>query len=435
MTSSSIRSGSANTYDTAVRNISMRQNALSTLQENLTSGKKIVRASDDPTGAASAERALTRISRIAADQRALESQRNAIAMAEGTLGDITESLQEFRELVVSAGNGTFSAAERLSVAGQLSGLRDQILNLANRKDTNGLPLFSGLGSALTPFTGPQATAPDYTFQGLPGQSSTSDVAIPSTLDGDNAFMLQLGRDQAFNVKTSALLPGAFPRQFPLGTSAVTITNPNLVTSDSYSITINNVTVGPLVGTGVATYTITGSPSGYTETTNSAPFNSSLPISLPIPDPNGLTVPGGITPIGMPGLSLSITGDIRIGDTFQFKSEPSVFSVLDSAIRDVSNAQSSANVRQAVDQALNNIDIGMGRISAVRGQAGDLLNRADRISGNQEKRSIQLESDRSRAEDMDMLQGISDFNNKQTGYQAALQTYAQVQKISLFNYLS
>ncbi|PJC11454.1 MAG: flagellar hook-associated protein 3, partial [Comamonadaceae bacterium CG_4_9_14_0_8_um_filter_60_18] len=60
---------------------------------------------------------------------------------------------------------------------------------------------------------------------------------------------------------------------------------------------------------------------------------------------------------------------------------------------------------------------------------------DRISANQENRSIQLESDRSRAEDLDMIKGISDFNNQQTGYQAALQTYAKVQQLSLFNFIS
>ena len=41
---------------------------------------------------------------------------------------------------------------------------------------------------------------------------------------------------------------------------------------------------------------------------------------------------------------------------------------------------------------------------------------------------------SRAEDLDMIKGISDFENQQTGYQAALQTYASVQKLSLFNYI-
>ena len=78
---STTRLGSANTYDNALRNLSARQSTLANLQENLTSGKKVVRASDDPTGSAQAERALTRISRIQTDQRALESQRNSISMA------------------------------------------------------------------------------------------------------------------------------------------------------------------------------------------------------------------------------------------------------------------------------------------------------------------------------------------------------------------
>ena len=420
------RIGTANTFDASIRNISKRETALSSLQANLTSGKKIVQTSDDPTGAAQAERALTRINRIATDQRALESQRNAITMAESTLGDITDALQNFRELVVNSGNGGYSAAERKSIAVQLTGLRDQVITLANRSDTNGQPLFSALGSALTPFVGPNAEAPDYTFNGLPGQTASSDVAIPFTLDGDSAFMLQTGRDRAYNVKMT-LGPGA-PRQYPLGTSATTITDQAALTADVYTITIDNVTLGSTPKTGIATYTIKGSPSGYSVTNTTAEFNYNLPISLPVPDPaqTGQT--------GIPGVSLQLKGDIRIGDTFTLKPEVSVFSVLDSAIRDIGNAPDNGSVPQAVNQALTNIDISLERVSAVRGQAGDLLNRADRIASSQEKRNIQLEADRSRAEDLDMIKGISDFNNQQTGYSAALQTYAKIQKMSLFDFI-
>ena len=65
-----------------------------------------------------------------------------------------------------------------------------------------------------------------------------------------------------------------------------------------------------------------------------------------------------------------------------------------------------------------------QLTGVQGQTTD----------SQSKRSVQLEADRSRAEDIDMIQGISDFQNQQTAYSAALQTYAQVQKLSLFNYI-
>jgi flagellar hook-associated protein 3 FlgL len=415
-TTSFSRIGSANTYDNALRNLSTRQSALSSLQENLTSGKKVVRASDDPTGAAQAERALNRISRIATDQRALESQRNSIAMAESTLGDVTDALQSFRELVVSAGNGTHTAADRKTIALQLTGLRDRIFAAANTKDTNGLPLFSALGSALAPFVGPQTTAPDYQFNGLPGQSASSEVAIPFALDGDGAFMLQSARDGAYNVSTSTI-----PAPRTLTTSSVAVTNSSAVTVAAYAIKITGVDTITTPGTTAITYDVTATPPGTTSSQTAPGYPS--------------TQASNIAVAGMPGLSLSITGTPAVGDTVTIEPSPSLFSVLDDAIRDIGGAANSAAATQAVSQALGNIDIGMGRVSAVRGQAGDLLNRADRITSNQEARSIQLEGDRSRAEDLDMVKGISDFQKEQTGYQAALQSYAQVQKLSLFNYIS
>ena len=411
------RLGSANAYDNALRNIAGRQTALSNLQENLTSGKKVVRASDDPTGAAQAERALTRLSRIATDQRALEAQRNSIAMAESTLGDVSDALQTIRELVVSAGNPAYSAAERRSIALQLSGMRDQIFTLSNRTDTNGQPLFSALGSALAPFVGPKALAPDYTFEGLPGQSASSEVAIPFALDGDSAFMHQAARDGVYNVSLSTIPTG---RQ--LLTSPVTVTNSSLVNGSAYSLSIGVVDSTSVPGTTTVTYDITENPNV------TGPF-----VGLTASYPSGQTANIAVT--AMPGLSLTLTGTPAVGDTLTVDPNPSIFSVLDDAIRDIGGAVNANAATQAVSQALNNIDIGMGRVSAVRGQAGDLLNRADRITSNQEKRSIQLEADRSRAEDLDMIQGISDFQNQQTGYQAALQSYAQVQKLSLFNYIS
>ena len=35
----------------------------------------------------------------------------------------------------------------------------------------------------------------------------------------------------------------------------------------------------------------------------------------------------------------------------------------------------------------------------------------------------------------MVKGLSDFNLTQTSYQAALQSYAQIQKLSLFNFIN
>ena len=175
------------------------------------------------------------------------------------------------------------------------------------------------------------------------------------------------------------------------------------------------------GTTTVTYDIAENPNVLGPFSGSSSYPSNTPANIAV--------------TAIPGLSINIRGAPAVGDVLTLDPRPSIFSVLDDAIRDIGNAPNSNASMQAVGQALHNVDIGMSRISSVRGQAGDLLNRADRISANQEKRSIQVEGDRSRAEDLDMIKGVSDFQNQQTGYQAALQSYAQVQKLSLFNFIS
>ncbi|KAB7633276.1 flagellar hook-associated protein FlgL [Verminephrobacter eiseniae] len=410
------RLGTANMYDSALRNLGTRQSQLANLQENLTSGKRVVRASDDPVSAAQAERALNRLARIQSDQRALAAQRNAIALGESTLGDAVDLVQNFRALVVSAGDASLQPEDRATIANQLQSLREQLLQVANRKDTNGVALLSALGSAQTPFAGPLGGTPDYRFAGQPGQSASAGARIAATLDGDAAFMFDPRRDGVYTATVSPIPTG---RQ--LTTSAVTPTAPRLVTGDDYRITFSAAGPGATPGTSSASYTITNSRTGAV----------SAPVRLPdLRADEPLTV----TVTGIPGLSLDIQGLPADGDSITLRPGTSLFGTLDSAIDGIRRAPNQNAAIQSVGQALANIDLGLERVHDMRGYAGELLNRADRISGDQTRRSIQLESDRSRAEDLDMIQGISDFQNQQVGYQAALKSYAQVQRLSLFQYI-
>ncbi|MGL4808678.1 MAG: flagellin, partial [Giesbergeria sp.] len=140
MSNTFTRVGTANMYDNALRNLGERHSSLVGLQDNLTAGKRVVRPSDDPVAAAQAERALTRITRIQTEQRALEVQRNAISQAESSLGEAVNLVQEMRQLMVNAGSGTLTTNDRKTISQQLQSLRDQFFEVANRKDTNGLPL-------------------------------------------------------------------------------------------------------------------------------------------------------------------------------------------------------------------------------------------------------------------------------------------------------
>jgi flagellar hook-associated protein 3 FlgL len=102
---------------------------------------------------------------------------------------------------------------------------------------------------------------------------------------------------------------------------------------------------------------------------------------------------------------------------------------------VRDAGNTSAVAQGVAQGLAQVDSALSRLSATRGRAGDLLNRVDNITDRQDARSLQLEADRSRAEDLDMVKALSSFKTQETAYSAALGSYAQIQKLSLFNYIS
>ena len=113
---------------------------------------------------------------------------------------------------------------------------------------------------------------------------------------------------------------------------------------------------------------------------------------------------------------------------------SIFQAIDNLVATLKGASSGLQVSQGLNQALTSIDAGLNQLQAARGQTGELLNTADRIESTQEGRKLLLEESRSRAEDLDMAQGITKLQSQQMAYEVALKCYSQNQNISLFNYL-
>ena len=407
-----MRLGSANTYDRALQNLYSRQTELSNQQEKLTSGKNVNRPSDAPTGAAQAERALTRLARISSDNRSLEVQRSAITLAESTLGDATSLVQKLRELVITAGNAGYSASDRKSVAQEMSGLRDQLFALANARDANGTPLFGALGSASAPFTD---SSGGVSFNGVAGQRASTETSIPGTMDGQAVWMNVASGNGSFALSTGTGNTGN------LWTNTGQVLTPASLTGHNYTITFS------VVGA-ATTYSV--------QDTTNIPATTVLPAPAVPPSPNPTYTPGQA--ITFDGLSLVANGAPANGDTVQVvpSTTTNLFKVMDDAITAIGDPNLTSSQRaQAVGLALTQVDTGMNQLQAARSQAGEWMNRADNIQDAQEGRTLQLSADKSRAEELDMVKGISDFTRFQTGYQTALQSYAQVQKLSLFNFIS
>lgn len=408
-----MRMSSANAYEKSLQILYARQSELAGQQEKLTSGKNVNRPSDDPSSAAQAERAQTRLSRIASDRQALEVQRGALTLAESALGDSAGLLQRFRELTITAGNGGYNAADRLTVAKEMGSLREQLLSLANAADGNGLPLFGGLGSASAPFV---EGASGVVFNGLAGQQASTETSVPGTMDGQAVWMNVASGNGSFALSTGASNTGS------LWSNAGQVLTPASLTGHNYTIT----------------FSVLGAATTYSvqDTTNATTVLPAPAIPPALPAPNPSYTPGQA--ITFDGLSLVANGAPANGDTVQVvpSTTTSLFKVMDDAITAIADTNLTSSQRaQAVGLALTQVDNGMNRLQAARSQAGQWLNRADNIQHAQEGRALLMEAEKSRAQDLDMVKGISDFTRLQTGYQAALQSYAQVQKLSLFNFIN
>ena len=393
----------ANAYNQSLEQLMTRQENLSNAQEQLTSGKRVNRASDDPAAAARAERALAAEARSTANQRAVDASDNAMTLSESALGDAGELLQQIREKLVQAGNTNLSDADRKSISGEVSEMRKQLFAIANRTDGAGTYLFGGQSANQPPFVD---AAGGVQYSGQAGsQQAASGEALPLTVDGQSAWMRARSGNGVFT--TRAITSTGSAR---IGSGNVT--DPQALKGGTYTVTF-------AVSASATTYTVLRNGNPTVPPQNNVAFSPSQAIQVD-------------------GMSASISGSPGNGDVFEMapSTSVSVFDAVDKAIADLSAPnRTGTQIAQAASTNLATIDSVMGQLQSARSQVGATLNRADGVTDRLSALKLASQTERNNAEALDMTQAISDFGNQQTGYDAALKTYSLVQKLSLFNYLS
>jgi flagellar hook-associated protein 3 FlgL len=397
-----MRVATAHAYETSLNALTKRQSELSEAQLQLTTGKRVNRASDDPAAAAQAERALAKSSRAEASQRAADSSRNMMSLTEGALGDATELMQQIREALVASGNATYSDAERQAQAQKIEGLRDQLFAVANRSDGAAGYLFGGQGSSAPPFVD---AVGGVQFRGVSGEiSAAGEDRLPLSADGRSVWLSARTGNGVFETRAAT----------STGTAVVDagqVTQPSALTGSSYSIQFS-------INAGVTTYSVLqdGNPTALTDVAYAA--GKAIEID---------------------GMSVTIKGAPATGDEFQVvpsTSSLSVFDLLDRAAATLKTPfRTGVQIAQSNVNDLRDVDQVMGQLLSSRAMAGDALNRVDGVTSRLDTIKLQAGVERSNAEDLDMVHAISEFQNQQTGYDAALKSYSMVQRMSLFQYLN
>ena len=412
-----MRIATAFTYEQSISNLQTRQQTLATSQQQLTSGKRVNYASDDPTAAARAERAIAQIARSDADQRTLDASRNVMTVAESALGNANDLLQTARESLIAAGNGSYSDSDRASLAVKLSNIRSQLLAVANTSDGGGGYVFGGSGSSNSPFVD---TTTGVVFQGQSGESlaSTSDK-LNLTVNGQQIWLQGKAGNGVFNTSQGTNVNTSGPN-----TGTGWITSGSVVTPSQLPY--------PAATSPSPSYSVAFHVTGGTTTYDVLEDGNPLASGQPYTSGQQIAIPGK-------GMAVAVSGVPGDGDTFnvtEAKNDLNIFTALDNTINALksTNLQGGA-VQQAVNTGMTQVDAAISSISGARSALGEQLNRMDGIQTRNDSAKLAAQTEKSNAQDLDMVAAISDFQNQQTGYQAALQSYASIQKLSLFQYIN
>ena len=151
----------------AVASMLDQQAQLNNTQQQISTGKRVLAPSDDPSASA---RILSLNQSISTTQQYLRNADTAtsrLSLEDTALSGASDVLQRVRELAVQANNGTLNATDRANIAVEVRQLLAQLQGLANAKDASGEYLFAGFRANTQPFTDNGAGV--YSYNGDQGQ--------------------------------------------------------------------------------------------------------------------------------------------------------------------------------------------------------------------------------------------------------------------------
>jgi flagellin-like hook-associated protein FlgL len=185
-----MRVSTFSTFSRVLAGLRANQYAGIRAQEQLATGRRLIRPSDDPSGTArslSLRRELSRTNRI---QDSIATGRNQLELAATTLQQSSDLFSRARELVLQALNGTLTDGDRQVIAAELEELRGQLLESANLQ-VDGNYVFGGTRLSSVPWE--EVTVDGITRVVYRGNQSEQQVQsgidqlVAITIPGDQVF--------------------------------------------------------------------------------------------------------------------------------------------------------------------------------------------------------------------------------------------------------
>ena len=118
---------------TNLKHLSSSYNTLARVQEQLISGKRIQKASEDPVVAMQGIRYRTEVREVDQFRRNVSEATSWMDLTDSTLNEVTDAVKRIRELTTQAANDTYESSQRAIIKSEVDQLIEHIGSLANSK--------------------------------------------------------------------------------------------------------------------------------------------------------------------------------------------------------------------------------------------------------------------------------------------------------------
>lgn len=446
--------------------------------EQVSTGRRINRPSDDPTGAALSLGFERRIADIERSAEAARSGRDTADGAAGVLQEVSGLISQVRALMIQGMNGTLDPQAREAIASEVSLLREQLVTLGNTRQGSRY-LFAGSESDARPFA--EGADGRVTYLGDDVEQSIRigpGVGIPINISGQSLFML----DQGTGPSLSGFTGLAFGATASEGQGAENVT----VRHDSTDLAglggsgiasvaggANDTLIGPanlVVDTTAGTIQMgTGTPvpipevgaENYTDLVVESETGAKVHLDLtlwnsadvagPVSGDGSVSIDGvnfQAIDFSQPEIRLenAATGTVlnvdvsdvtRAGDELvQFSGDISLFDVLDAVAADLAGSENftSKEINERLGMSLDEIDrhhdnvlSGLGVLGSRSSRLSDAANRLDSLE-------INVQNQLSSVRDTDLAEAVLALQRSEQVLQLSQAVGSRLIQTSLLNFL-
>ena len=467
---------------TAIFNAEEQTAQLSLLQQQASTGLRIIQPSDNPLGAVEVLAYQAQNNQLTMFQQNVADAQAKLNSSVSTLNQVSNLLTQAKSLALQGANSSNTPEAYQAMAAQVDSILQGVLQLANTQQ-NGQYLYSGTASQTQPFT--QGAQGDVVYNGSQqslGEPIGPGLQVQTLYAGNQVFQSLQRGTTVYTGPTGATAGSGTDSATGSGTLLVTHTSTTYAAGSGVQAGTNSAAgdtiIGPAgahkltivdtSGTGASgtiqldngptvNFTNTDTnlqvqgPNGetvYLDTTAITPgFNGSVDITA-----NGtLSVDGGASSVPINFSSNQVVTNSQTGsvtnvnstnirqagsDALSYTGAYDVFQILSTLRDDLRNTQGLPNGQQitAIQQTLSELDRVNTSVLTVVGQQSASLQNLQGLTQHLQSVQLQTKQQIGNIDNVDMSQVVVGLQEQQNLLQATLYSASHILSLSLLDYL-